>query len=267
LLSPGRFATPGSLRGRFAKFEWDALSSFWYVVGEIPSCEDAVVISTICSPFCSHIRRLVLLLGLLAVPACGLSDYEKLMDEAQKRGERFRDEKVYLDEPVKIPTRKDKDDKEEPLASAFFRPPKGIQSSGKEDANKLFWNYYRSGSGGEFARVDLAFAADNNTFLEDVERVYPRKQAVTPQWTTPLPFDSWEYDEGPYTYSVNVAREGGTKVAIVFIMAKGRAGNLRKVMELSLQSLAVGPAAVAAQRRYNEKSPWKLESKGSSPHP
>ena len=198
---------------------------------------------------------------MFTVPACGLSDYEARMDETQKREERFREEKKYLDEPVTIPTQKNKEDQEIPLADAFFRPPKGIQSSGKEDPDKLFWHYYRSANGVEFAQVALAFAADNNTFLDDVTRVYPRKQqSWTPQWTTPLPFDSWEYDEDQYTYSVNVSREGGTKVAIVFIVGKGRAANLHKTMELSLQSLAVGSEAAKAQRRYQQKSPWKLEN-------
>jgi hypothetical protein len=210
------------------------------------------------------ICRILLGCCLLATSACGLSDYEKRMEEAQKREERFREENKYLDEPVKIPTQKNKDGQEVPLAEAFFRPPKGTQSSGEVEGNKLFWRYRPSGSGSTFPVVALAFASDNNTFLEDVMRIYPRTtQAWTPQRATPLPFESWEYDEDQYTYSVNVS-QNAPKVAVVFIFGKGRANELRKIMDLSLQSLAVGQEASAAQLRYKQKSPWKLENKPSS---
>lgn len=225
------------------------------------------MLSNFTDPFWGNCHRLLFAAVLLAVPACGLSDYEKLMDETQKREQRFREGKTYLDEPVNIPTRKDEEGHDVALANAFFRPPKGIQSSGEEEPNKLFWRYARRKTGGDFLLLELAFASDNNTFLDDVMRVYPRKaQSWTPQWTTPLAFDSWEYDEEQYTYSVNVSQTA-PKAAIVFIVGKGRAANLHKVMQLSLQSLAVGPDAVKARQRYTQKSPWRLESKGKGENP
>ncbi len=219
---------------------------------------------TICDLLYTFVRRLPLALCLSMVPACGLSEYEKRMEGTQKREERFREENKFLDEPATIPTQKNKEGQEVPAADVFFRPPKGTQSSGEVEGNKLFWRYRPSGSGGAFPVVALAFASDNSTFLEEVQRVYPRSaKAWTPQRTTPLPFDSWEYDEDPYTYSVNVA-QSEPKVAVVFIFGKGRANELRKIMDLSLQSLAVGSESGAAQRRYRQKSPWKLENKPSS---
>lgn len=227
--------------------------------------EDAIVIAIFHNPPWTRARRLIVALSLLAVPACGLSDYEARMEETQKREERFREENKYLGEPVKIPSRKDKEGQEIALASMFFRPPKGIQSTGEEQPNKIFWRYRPGAKGSDFLVVELAFASENNTFLDDVARIYPRKaQSWTPQWTTPLPFDSWEYDEDQYTYSVNVSREGATKVAIVYILPKGRVGVLRKAMELSLDSFAVDAKVSAAQRRYQQKSPWKLEKQPGS---
>ncbi len=218
----------------------------------------------ICDLLYKSVRRLLLTLCLSMVPACGLSDYEKRMEETQKREERFREENKYLDEPIKIPTQKNKDGQEVPVAEVFYRPPKGTQATGEAEANKTFYRYRPAGGGSAFPVVALAFAADNSTFLEEVQRVYPRTtQAWTPQRTTPLPFDSWEYDEAPYTYSVNVS-QSDPKVAVVFIFSKGRANELRKIMDLSLQSLAVGSESGAAQRRYKQKSPWKLENKLSS---
>jgi hypothetical protein len=221
--------------------------------------------TSISDPFWTKFCRVLLACALLAVPACGLSDYEKLMQETQKREERFREEKKYLDEPVKIPTRKDKEDHDVALADAFFRPPKGIQPTGEEEPNKRFWRYRPGKSGSEFLQVELAFAEDNNTFPDDVQRIYPRK-GQTPQWTPPLPFDSWEYDEGQYTYTVNVSQTA-PKAAVVFIVGKGRAAHLRKVMALSLQSLAVGPDAGKARQRANRKSSWQLDPKARGGDP
>lgn len=221
-------------------------------------------------PLWTRTRRWFFALGLLTVPACGLSDYEARMEETQKREDRFREEKKYLDEPVKIPTRKNKDDQEVALATVFFRPPKGIQSKGEEQPNKVFWRYRpnannRPNANSDFLVIELGFASDNNTFLDDVARIYPRKaQSWTPQRTPPLPFDSWEYDEAPYTYSVNVSREGATRVAIVYIFPKGRVEVLRKAIDLSLESFAADAQAGAALRRYQRKSPWNLENKPGS---
>ena len=56
------------------------------------------------------------------------------MRMSEEREDPFREEKQYLDEPIIPPTRKVQGPKEkkphdEPVATVFFRPPKGIKSS------------------------------------------------------------------------------------------------------------------------------------------
>ncbi len=212
--------------------------------------------------------RLGLGLLLLALPACGLSDYEERMRETQEREERFREEMKYLDEPVKVPTKKDKDDRESPVANVFFRPPKNIQPAFQaEPHNNLLWRYPPRANGGDFALVELAFGDEDKEFVKNVLGNYQAsaegtrqtvREFTLPGRDKPLVFDSWEFDNGQEGYSINVSRGGRTQVAIVYIFNRLRRDSVRKAMDLSLESLAVDGQVAAARKRYDQKSPWKL---------
>lgn len=203
--------------------------------------------------------RLGLGLLLLALPACGLSDYETRMRDTQQREERFRNEKKYLDEPVQIPTVKDKDDKETQVANVFFRPPKGIQPKAEaEPRNNLLWRY--PARSGEFAAVEMAFATEDKEFVNKIFQNYERaEEPKSPMREPPLPFDSWEFDGNRLSYSINVLKGGSTQVAVVYIFGKGRRDSLRPAIDLSLQSLAADQKVAAARQKYAEKSPWRLK--------
>jgi hypothetical protein len=207
----------------------------------------------------TRVRLLGLALLVVAVPACGLSEYEKLMHDTQEREARFRLENKYLDAPVQIPTQKDKDDHDVPVANVFFRPPKGISS--KAEGGPFLW-HYRARSSGDFVSVDMAFAPpDDKDFVAKVFNYYPRAEgSTTPTRNPPLPFDSWEFDSAQQGYSINITKGSGTKVAIVYVFGKGRREALRQIIDLSLQSLGVDQQANAARLRYNQKSPWKLQN-------
>jgi hypothetical protein len=205
---------------------------------------------------------------LLALPACGLSDYEELMRQAQEREQRFQDEKKYLDEPVKVPTKKD-GDQEVPVAAVFFRPPRGIRPTFESvPRNNLLWRYPARTSGGDFALVELAFGEDSKDFAAAVVNNYqasapirPRAQQYSiPDRETPLVFDIWEFENGPEGFSINVLRDPRTPVAVVYVYHKSRRDSARKAIDLSLQSLAVGPQVRVARQRYDRKSPWQLRS-------
>ncbi len=211
----------------------------------------------------SRTRRLVLGLLLLAVPACGLSDYEALMQKTQERVERFQDEQKYLDAPVSIPTEKDKEDHEVPLANVFFRPPKGINSKPEpQPRNGLMWKYL-PGKRSDFVVVEMAFADSDSEFANKVVNSYSGLSRVsTPERQPPLPFESWDYKDSQYGYSINIYKGGAKQIAVVFIFPWDRRDNLRKTMDLSLGSLT--EKVSAARQRYNQKSPWILEKQSGS---
>jgi hypothetical protein len=184
------------------------------------------------------------------------------MLETQEREERFREEQKYLDEPLEMPTEKDKDGHDEAVANVFLRPPKGIGSKpNPQRRNNLMWQYPARSGSGEFLFVELAFASDDKDFAKKVVNTYQAtEQFPAVVHDPPLPFESWEFNDAQYGYSINVSR-GTRQVAIVYIFAKGRGDGVRKAIDWSLQSLAVDQQAGAARQRYNQKSPWRLQNK------
>lgn len=220
-------------------------------------------------PLSNRVRRFGLALLLLAVPACGLSDYEARMREAQEREERFREEQKYLDVAVQIPKRKNKDGKDEPVANLFFRPPKGILPKPEAQARNGLsaWRYSRGKGGSDFVYVELAFPEDAANFANTVVSNYTssdqathRRQSITPpEQEKPLLFDIWESNSGQAGYSINVLQGSRKPLAVIYHYSKGRSQDVRKAIELSLQSLGVDKEASAARLRYNQKSPWKLQ--------
>lgn len=221
----------------------------------------------------ARVRRLGLGLLLLAVPACGLSDYENLMREAQERKERFDEEQTYLDAPVQIPKQKNKDGKDEPVAKLFFRPPKGIEAKPQSQPrnNLNIWRYARSKGGIDFVYVELAFADEAKEFANSVVGAYTtadqathRRQPIAhPEQDTSMLFDVWESKSGQQGYSINILQGSRKPVAVIYHYNKARSENIRKAIELSLQSLAVDQKAPAAKLRYDNKSPWRLQSEPS----
>jgi len=221
-----------------------------------------------------RIRRFVVGLFLLAVPACGLSSYEGLMYKAQENEKRYREEQAYLDKPLDMPTRKvqtenDKEPREELLANMFLRPPKGIDSK-PQSRTDLIWQYRVRSAGFDFSAVELAFAdPDDQNFADKVMISYEATTQATrgtyqftpPGQETPTIFDTWDFANGPTGCSVNILRSNRS-VAIVYLYNKARHDSARKAIELSLQSLALDQQSVTARQRYsNQKTPWKLASK------
>lgn len=209
-------------------------------------------------------RRLGLGLLLLAVPACGLSDYEALMREAQEREEILRAEQKYLGQPVQIPTTKDKEDHDVPLANVFFRPPKGIDP--KPQQRGLSWRYGASSSS-DFIAVDMAFGEESKDFSRSILDNYGRgdlspgtpRQITPPGQKTLVVFDVWEFSDAQNGYSVNIPRGSTKPLAIVFIYQRTRFDNARKLIELSLQALGLDQSFSTARTRASQKSPWKLK--------
>jgi len=214
------------------------------------------------SSILTRVRRLGLGLLVLTVPACGLSDYEALMREAQECEERFREEQKYLDKAVVPPTQKDDKGNDKPVAFVYFRPPKGIDAKPKEQRGEM-WRYVASPRGSDFNYVEMAFAAaDDKDFVARILGNYGVAAGspvqITPPWqAAPMTFDRGESGN----ISINILR-GPKPVAVVFCYR--RQESARKAIDLSLQSLGVDQTATAARQYYERKSPWKLEAQPGS---
>ena len=215
-------------------------------------------------------RRIGLALLLLAMPACGLAEYEKLMSDTQEREERFRAEQKYLGPPVQIPTKKEevitgdgKEERDVPLVKVFFRPPKGVESKSKQSG--MMWRY-GAASQSDFIAVDMAFAEEEKDFSRNVLEYYGRpdlslapRQITVPGQKTPMNIESCEFNREKGSYSVNILRDSSSKpVAIVYIYKKERADSAHKIIELSLQSVGLEQTYSIAKMRFDQRSPWKL---------
>jgi hypothetical protein len=208
---------------------------------------------------------------LLAVPACGLSDYEALMLKSQENEKRFREEEAYLGGPVQMPTQKNDKGEEQTVANIFIRLPKGVDTKPRpEPRENLMWQYLPRG-GSNFEAVELAFGGEDKDFSQQVVGLYhsegqftqSTRQIVPAGQQNPISFDTWEFSTGQNGYSINVTQNRTKPVAIVYIYNKARIETVKKTIELSLQSLAVDTQVGPARQRYNKKSPWELKPTGA----
>lgn len=223
----------------------------------------------------ARLRRLGLGLLLLAVPACGLSDYEARMLDAQEREKHFQAEEKYLDKPVEMPTKKmklpnEKKERDVAVANVFFRPPKGIAAKpSPQQRIEWIWIYPTTQRDIDFTYVEMAFGENDKDFTDNVLSTYadkgqpkhlPLQQIARPGQETPMAFDRWEFSSGPLEYSINILQGRVKPIAIVYVYKKARSEAVGKVIELSLQTLALDSSVLTARQRYNQKSPWQLRS-------
>jgi hypothetical protein len=222
--------------------------------------------------------RISLLLVLLLLSGCGLSDYEAKMVEAQEHIRRLDEEAKNLDDPLTIPTQKEKEgEPEQPVANVFFRPPKGIAN--KPDPQIIGGLIYRyslrtsapgeapaAKSSSDVIFVGLAFANNKPDFIGEVISNFPSATDVTrkqhevkhPDSPTTLMVDTREYDDTQYSYSINFCQSGSTQVAVVYAITKGKRSAVATPLALSLESLAIGTDADSARRafaRRNQRGP------------
>jgi hypothetical protein len=132
----------------------------------------------------------------------------------------------------------------------------------------LLWRYPAQKNNAECSLLELAFGAGNKDFAAAVVRNFHPTGEVRPQTKqypvvdreAPFVFDVWEFEIGQDAYSINILRDPVCPVAVVYVYNKARRENVRKAIDLSLQSLAVASQVRAARQRYDRKSPWKLQA-------
>jgi len=245
------------------------------------------------NPLLSKTLRILPGLMLLSLLGCALHDYEDKMKQTQMRLKHFDDEKRLLDEPVELPKKrvKDRSEKgfhEEPIVPIFLRPPLGIGKKPSAPEHGVLYKFSRkpavsAGPPGQQAppgqgsvpagpstpvqEVYLAWdtdKGDQKKFIDEILRLFPRKNPRTPPTEKELPTQlpdrepislrTYEFlDPQDNTYSVWFRSKGKWHVAVGFRIEKGKQGlAAEEAMRLSAESLAIEdeiPLAIELAKR------------------
>jgi hypothetical protein len=206
--------------------------------------------------------------GLLCLAVgCGAAEYEGRMLDAQARLARYDEEARLLDDrALAMPTREDKEGAHVRIANVFLRPPKGIGSQpSKEPRLGLLYSYQpRENTASTAAQVELAFS-DQKEFKTNLIRCFntttkptERKRSFRqPGREAPLTFDTTEFEDDRYFYSINVWGDGKTQVAVVYWLFKNQASAASRAMDLSLENFGSGADADRQSALFNRGSPLK----------
>lgn len=209
-------------------------------------------------------NRVPLFAVALLLGGCGLADYEKKMEEAQKRVEVFDKEggALLAKEPLELASAGER-------GTIFFRPPWGIKAKGT--ANGPFLTYLRefNKQGGKFEdafnnikAVSVLVATDGNRdgfrknikeALADIQAV--GKKSVARRGSAELPFEVWMDDShAEESDVVYVYQSGQTLVALAFHLKKGKTeADSQEVIDASLRTLLIGEPAAKELQRFRPK--------------
>ncbi|MFO0927198.1 MAG: hypothetical protein U0736_09180 [Gemmataceae bacterium] len=211
-------------------------------------------------------------LGLLA-GGCGVAEYEKKMLEAQNRLQRFDEEKRVLGAPLNLPRVLDENQVSTDVANLFLRPPHGISenpSNDKEPRERLFYSYppATGKQAGGFTLVELAFGdvLRDRDFAQNVLRCFSatggtasRTNSVqAPGRAEPVTFQTTEFEDGQYFYSVNVWRGSKQQVAVAYWVLREQKAAARRALDLSLRTFAMDADATAARQLYQRAASGQL---------
>lgn len=204
---------------------------------------------------------------VLLAAGCGLADYENRMEQAQKRLDRYEVEARVLDDPLIIPSRFDKDNKLLPDPNIYLRPPKGIGTSAENPEQpraRLFYSFKPRGTtAGGVALVEVAIGDLSKEFRADALRCFSaagtpvtqtRKLGPAGRETT---FDTIEFDDGQYFYSVNIFRGSQEQIAIAYWVPLAQKPSAGSVIKTSLETFAVGNEA-AKLKDQGSRSPLQV---------
>jgi hypothetical protein len=192
-------------------------------------------------------------LGFL-VCGCGLADYEQQMVSVQARQQHIEEEARLLDgSPLRMPVREDKNGTKAAVADLFLRPPAGIGNVPTNEADPrggLLYSYLpRQGKMvSAFARVEFAVGdLKNKDFAGDVLKTFTatskptsRQHKLHAPGRLPHSFETFEFQDEQFFYSVNVMRGSYRQVAIVFwVTPPDKKEASKRAIQVSLESLAV----------------------------
>jgi hypothetical protein len=202
---------------------------------------------------------------LLLASGCGLSDYEKRMEEDQARAQRVEEENAMLTDPAEVPSDVD----------VFFRLPRGVNRTPKKEVIDGVLHVYDGPAtvSSPFLDVDLAWSKDPKEDLQGkvwnalkVAKQPTSKEKVEKQGHKPIAVEKASFLSPKEDYAVYVYfhEEGGYKVAVVFKVDrrnddkdKQRAETARSMMDCSMIWLGVDKTARQRKAAFKASAPEK----------
>jgi hypothetical protein len=206
------------------------------------------------------------LIGPLVVlfAGCGLAHYEEQMAREQARLKRIDERDLYLGAPLQLPEKKGRP----PL---FLRPPRGIGGRGAVMESNVLLRFGGDGEPTHFQDVALgAESMKDDDFWASLLHAFPGKKhedARPWQRQSPYPgglrFDEISGEDGQYEVFGYVHSRGDLHVAVVFRLERGkRDEDAKRLIEMSLDSLVIGPEALRMHRAYQEAKKHATSGKG-----
>jgi hypothetical protein len=215
-------------------------------------------------------------LAALLAGGCGLGDYEDLMLAEQKRLADLDKQEKALGEPAEIPVRNrpGSDPTPDNSADVFLRLPRGIASKPDQSTSDFLHRFPRSNAApsrsrsGEnkespFWEVYVAVEAGGKAeaFQTKVLQPFPParekfvKAAEDSTVHGRMEFMATKLEDSntpPWAYWVFFAPVQGVHVAVIYRVPKDKAESpeVKSGIDLSLQSLVVGPEAAKWRQRF-----------------
>jgi hypothetical protein len=224
---------------------------------------------------------LLLLTGIaLLVAGCGLQDYEKKLEEHQKREAYLEAENAHLEsQPLRLLEKKGKERAKEKgksleqdalnADSFFFRPPLGVSPIPEEKPVGILNKYAgrSENSGIKEMYVALAKNEDQDKFRKAilVDALKLNEKALKPPKPSefsrldsrPLVFDTYFEDSTKERLRVYLLRDPTWQLAIAYRLS-GTAGSSNGVetnIDYAMRSTAFGTAAVQQHAVYRSAGP------------
>jgi hypothetical protein len=184
------------------------------------------------------------------------------MKATQDLVQRFDEDNKLLGDPIQLPPELDKaTNTSRPPANLFLRPPRGVADKvGQGRAGGLPYRYPASQTGAVVTAVELALGKGDEDLAAKVPGWFPSAPALQRFEVPPQTFLAAEFDydaKNACSVYVTPMQKGQTQVALVYWLDGARKDSARAAVNRSLESLAVGAAALARREKYGWRSPWK----------
>jgi hypothetical protein len=188
-------------------------------------------------------------LGLL-LSGCGVADYEQKMIETQKRQQYYEEVTRLLGPSLRVPAPANKEGKKVALADMDIRPPMGIDvkcANENEPRGGMLYSYHprKPKAAGAFALVELAFGDPkqkdwavelHKAGWPSINRPAPRPTVVNRVGRPPVTFQTTEFQDNDFFYSVNHWQGKRRQLAVVYWVQRSQAAASKRVLTLSLES-------------------------------
>ncbi len=209
--------------------------------------------------------RILIPIALLALTGCGVADYEKKMQDAEVRVQRFDEENRLLGEPLFLPAHTDKE--EGAPIDVFLRPPKGVETKDKTQPGELEYHY--PATSGVCTDLYLSFGAKDDGRDKLEKAIADRLGAAAPNWQPvevrppfgrpAVAFDAVEFADpraaanAPADYIAYVHQTPGLPaVGVVFRFLQSNRAAADPAVKMSLETFAEQPDSYKARAAYGK---------------